>query len=447
MKSTAPVRRLVERYVPARMVNFWCHVMEGAFASFGEELVGGQVFVTLVAALGGSATDLGLLMSVSSFGFLVPFLLAPRLEAVRRKKRLVLALGFVSRLGFPLTVLVLALLARPAPLTCLYTVAVVQLLASVPGSMLTAPWMDLLAETIPHDRLGRLFGFRHVLSSLLALGSAGACWALIKGVAFPLNYELLYLLAFASMAGSLLIFSRVDEIPESVPSPARKRARHYFRELLAALGTDRNYVLQLCHKAMGRLVMVTPFFALAAIQVHGLGKAEIAGLSIAAAAVGKIGGNLVFPFVGERIGAKRLLGLGDVLRTAAALVAMLALSGYWFIGVFFLVGLNSAASTIGSAPFRMQIFPRGKRVGYIALSSVVLWPLGAIAPPIAGLIVYWFGYSVLFGASAATALLALVPLWMCRPRAAGASRDPGDNDGSAPPRCEGADAPGLERRE
>lgn len=49
----SPIRRYAEKYLPAGAVNFWCHVIEGTFASFGEGIVAGAVvFPILAASLG-----------------------------------------------------------------------------------------------------------------------------------------------------------------------------------------------------------------------------------------------------------------------------------------------------------------------------------------------------------------------------------------------------------
>ena len=78
MPIARAIRDRIERRLPPKAANFWCHVTEGAFASFGGAMVGGQLFAVLVAALGGSAATLGALTSIGSFTFLAPLLLAPR---------------------------------------------------------------------------------------------------------------------------------------------------------------------------------------------------------------------------------------------------------------------------------------------------------------------------------------------------------------------------------
>ena len=96
---------------PSRTANFWYHVIEGALATFGGGLADQQFFQVMVLALGGTAATLGGLQSIAAFSVIAPLLLAPRVEAVRRKKHLVLLLGLGQRAPLLLTAGLLALLA------------------------------------------------------------------------------------------------------------------------------------------------------------------------------------------------------------------------------------------------------------------------------------------------------------------------------------------------
>ncbi len=395
----------------SRAANFWCHVTEGALATFGGGLAGPEFFQVLVLALRGTAATLGTLQSIGSFAFIAPLLLAPHLEAARRKKRLVLGLGLGQRLPLLLTAGVLALLATKRPLLCLYAIGLVRLGGGFATSLLVAPWQDLIAETVPIQRVGRLFGFRHFLSSLLQLPSAVACGAVIAAFAFPLNFELLYVFGFGIMMASWWVFSLVEELPEAVAPRKRQPARHYFRDLIAALGSDRNYRRYLYFQGLGRTTSAaTGFLAFAAVRHHGLGMAEVVALAGVLGSAARIGGNLILPFLAERVGPKCMLAACLGLRLAGMLLAALAPTGEVFLATFFVLGLSAAAQTVAGPPFMMRVFPRGKRIGYMTLAKVAVAPLAVAAPVTAGLMMNWVGYRIVFAAAGIIALSALVPL-------------------------------------
>ena len=126
------LRRRMDGWVGAGTGNFWCHVLEGACASFGMELVAsGVVFPVLAAALGASPALVGALGALGGLAFLAPLFVAHRVESVRRKKRLVLVLGIGQRLPFLVIPVLLFFVAESAPRACLLSIALVNLTAAM----------------------------------------------------------------------------------------------------------------------------------------------------------------------------------------------------------------------------------------------------------------------------------------------------------------------------
>jgi MFS family permease len=417
------------RTIPAkpdtRNLNFWLHVSEGTLATFSMEIVSlGVVLPVLAGALGASPSALGVVTSIAGFASLGPLLLAPRMEAVRRKKILVLLIGAGMR--FPLLVVALALwlLAASAPTLCLGLIAVSYLAIMLAVNVNAPPWMDLLAETIDESLLGRLMGYRHGLSGVISFFLAGpVCAAVIAAFAFPGNYVLLYVVAFAAGFLSWLLFSLVDEIPGHVRPNDRKSTRIYFRDLLGSVAKDRDYRWLLLYRGISRFAFAAmPFFTLAAVRTYGIGEATAAGVFIPALAAGKIGGNFLFGRVSHRTGHNIILGAGAAVLAAAALLAAFAPSGEWYVAVLFLWGLGSAGRTVSDVPFMTAVAPRGRRVGYISLLMVAVTPFAVTAPLVAGNVMETFGHAPLFLGTAACLLLALWPLSLVRPNRP--ARDP-----------------------
>jgi MFS family permease len=412
------LRGRAEKYLPAGTANFWCHVIEGVFASFGGEICAAGVLLPLLAGrVGASPATLGLLTSLGGLAFIAPLLIAPRLEAARRKKRLVLLLGVGQRLPLLIIAGLLLLLGLSSPLACLICIAAVNLMTGLVVSVLVPPWMDLLARTVPENRQGRLFGFRGGISSTMGLFAGGASAAILAMVAFPTNYATLYIAGFVSMAISWLIFSMVDEVPAEGAPLARPRTREYFRGLLAAMRSDFAYRKLLLYQSLSRLGgAVGPFYAYVALTRHGMSPAFVAGTFITASCAARIIGNFSLPFLSERIGNRRVLVLAVLAHVAAALVAALAPSGQWFAVVAFMGGLGMAAQTVSGMPFMMSVVPRGKMVGYKTIGMAAMAPVGIIAAPLAGILMQVAGGRALFAVAACVILCALLPLGRCRPK-------------------------------
>jgi len=408
--------------------NFWLHVGEGSLATLSGELVSmGVVLPVLADALGASPSTLGLVTSVAGFASLGPLIFASRMEAVRRKKRLVLFIGAWMRLPLLVIVLSLWLFGRSEPGMCLALIALSYLAAMLATNVNAPPWMDLLAETIPECRLGRLMGYRHGVSAAIGLFLAGPLTGtLIAAFAFPGNYIALYLAAFCAGLVSWLIFSLVDEVPEHVQPNGRQRTREYLGGLVRAARRDRGYRNLLVYKAVSQAgYAAMPFFTLAAVRVYGIDEAVAAGSFIAAGAAGRIGGNFAFARLSDRAGHRRVLALGALLLAAAALLAAFAPSGMSYVGVLFLWGLGMAARSVSDVPFVTALAPRGRRVGYISLMMVVITPMAVAAPLAAGNVMQTFGHTTLFVGTAVCLVLALRPLSLAQP-----ARNTGDLDPS-----------------
>jgi len=397
--------------------NFWRHVAEGALASFGGVMVAGQVvFSVLATAMGATPLVLGLLISLGRLSFVSPLFAAPAVAATRRKRRLILLLGIAQRLPLLLAAGVLLALARRAPLPCLVVLAALTLCRNIAASLVGPAWLDLIAHTVPRDRLGRLFGFRQSLSAAMGLVAGPACAAIIAAVAFPRNYATLYVAGFVAMAASWLIFSTVDEVPAAAAVPQRAPARRYFRDLLPALRHDKALRYYLLFRIFVRIsAAVRPFYWASHVSRFGVDPGFVAGAYLVSSSVARILGNALYPFLAERVGYKRVLASGALLRAAGALLAALAPSSGYFVAAYFLDGVSMAANQSSGSPFVIALAPARQRVGYATLLTVVLALVGVVALPLAGLAMQAAGHAPLFACTAALLLLSLVPLARSNP--------------------------------
>jgi len=418
MASPQSIRRkAVKRFGPQK-VNFWCHVVEGALYQVGIGFVSGAEVLPLlvVTRLGASNMTLGLLNTLVGTACIVPLLFAHRMEAVRRKKKLVLLLGVADRLPYLVIAAVLMLFAVSAPGVCLVAIALCMWAGAMAMNATFPPWTDLLAETIPHDRTGRLFGYGTFFSSLAGLATGPACAAVIATLAFPGNYAVLYLACFTALTLSWLIFALVDEVPEEIAPPQRQPAGDYLRDLLANLRRDRNYRMYLFYGGLKRAAFAAgPFYAVAAAVYQGMSAALVVVSLMVARRLATMIAALAGPFLAERVSHKRIMQVGTLLGGLAALMAAFAPAGAWalYVGAIFLGSLGGAAAGVSSMAFALRIYPRGRRVGYSTFSMVALTPVAMVAAPMAGWLMDKVGHTVLFSLAAAATLCALLPLGRC----------------------------------
>ena len=403
-----------------RRANFWYHVAEGAFWSFGESLVSRAEVLPVLAVtmLGVSNAQLGLLNTAVGFAFLAPLLVAHRMEAARRKKRLILLIGLPIRLPKLVTVMALVLLGARHPQMCFLVIALCVLVNSAFVTISIPPWMDLIAETVEPGRVGRMFGYRTSISSVLGAAAGPACALIIARLAFPWDYSALYTISLISLTVSWVLFTRVDEMPDHVKPRERQPARHYFRELMAAIRSDRNYRRFLAYRSLTRVRMAAaPFLATAAVLYHGMGAAIVIGTFIVVRRIGAVVGTLTGPWLAERVTHRRVIQIGGLLTAAAALGAGFAPLGAWwpYVAAIFLGSVGESAEAVSATAFALRIYPRGRRVGYTTMSIVALAPLALVAGPAAGWVMDRWGHALLFYGVAVTIVLSLLPVQLCRP--------------------------------
>jgi len=411
------IRNRLDASLGKHRANFWCHVVEGSFASLGGSLVAGGGFVAaLVVALGFDPKQLGYLLAVPGVAVLAQILTAPHMEAVRRKRRLVLLLGIGQRVPLLLTGIALLLLGRRTPLFCLLVLAASQLVISLSVNLLFPVWIDLLAETIPIEKTSRVFGFRSAISAALGIAAAGVAGLILKTLGFPTGYALLYLAAFALMTVSWLIFALVNEMPQTDTPVKRQPAHHYFRDLLVALREDVNYRYYLAFEGLRKMGVVGgAFYGMVAIKYLGMDPALVVVLFMVAQRTAAVAGNATIPFVVERVGIRPVLAAGIGLSAAASLSASLAPSGYWLVPIVFLSGLAGSTLSAAGTPFVMRLYPSGRRIGYITLTRIVLLPVLILTAPVAGWAIQEFGHPHFYWCSAAIVLAGILPLMHCKP--------------------------------
>jgi len=90
-------------------------------------------------------------------------------------------------------------------------------------------------------------------------------------------------------------------------------------------------------------------------------------------------------------------------------------AGALFVGAVFLGSLGGSVEMVTRWALSLRIYPRGRRVGYTALSMAALTPAAIIAAPAAGWVMDVWGHTALFCLAAIVMAASLLPLHWCRP--------------------------------
>jgi MFS family permease len=174
---------------------------------------------------------------------------------------------------------------------------------------------------------------------------------------------------------------------------------------------------------------VLPFYTVYAKRVLEVPEDTVGTYLIAFAGASTIS-NLVAGQLADRHGNRLLMRLAAATSAAlplfALLVAALARNGLngtlAYATVFIMVGTHRATIVIGGSNYTLDIAPAALRPTYVGLSYGVTG-LALFLSPLAGVLVDWLGFDVLFGLAAACGVVATaLSLRLVEPRRSGTLR-------------------------
>ena len=243
--SLQPSRGAVEQPEPGSHLrhNFTVNLLNSSFLTFGTSLISSGVILPLfISNLSSSKMLIGLLMTISFAGWLVPQLftapLVARFHSI--KKFLVPAVLLAERL--PLLLLGPAmLLLLPAHPQWALVVFFVLLAWNYFGSGFTAVGVqELYARIIPVDKRGRLSGITGAIGIGLALSGIAVNRTVLDKLAFPYGYAILFCLAGVSGLIAWFWLLKIREpVDQELPTP--EGFRSFFKKIPGVLAQDRNF--------------------------------------------------------------------------------------------------------------------------------------------------------------------------------------------------------------
>jgi MFS family permease len=345
---------------------------------------------------------LGLIAAVRSGGFLLPpILVGGLIERLQRKKPYVVATTVMERLPYLVLAVATPLLAGSHPTALLWLFFAMIGLGMLFGGSGTPAWLDLLARMLPGDWRGRFFGLSAAVGGLLGVAGSAAAAEILHRFAWPAGFALCYACTFACLVVSFVFICLGREPASAAPTTTRRSATGgYWRRLPGVLRGDRNFGRYLVAVALITMAgMAASFYTVDAKRSLHLSDAG-AGLYTVVLLAASTVGNVLWGYVGDHYGHKRVVEGGAICTALAALLALIARQAPWgtagYGAVFFLVGLASSAIMLASFTFIVDFAPAEQRPTYIGLATVAQAPFAFGAPLLGGVIADHAGYPAVF---------------------------------------------------
>jgi MFS family permease len=280
-------------------------------------------------------------------------------------------------------------------------------------------WLDLIGRVYPPDRRGRHIAVWQVLTALCGLG-AGALVGLIlseRGPAYPYNYALIF-----AAGGIALLFSLAGllRVRETTPLAHEQTTALPWRDLIPHVIAlwRRDPLLRrvaLARVAFSLSAMAHPFFVLYATEVLALPPQTI-GLFIAVQTVGALLTSVLMGRLADRHGPQLALQVGVLIVLSAPILALILVFvslpaghplAYVYAWIYVCIGVAGNLIMMGFMNYVLEIAPPDRRPFYFGTANFVN-SVGMLGPAIAGWLLTWATYPVLFAVSLGFGLITVL---------------------------------------
>jgi MFS family permease len=374
------------------------------------------VLPTFVSRLTDSEVAIGLVSAIGTSGWFLPQLLvASYIQSRPRKLPVYVFAAYLRGVSLLLMIPIIYVLAGSLPIVALGGFIFGYALYSFSAGLSGPVFLDVVAKTVPGNRLGAFFGHRQFWGGLGAIVSGMLVRFILsdQGPAFPVSYCLLFALALTAFAPGWALFATIYEPPGKV-----ERAQpllSFLRSAPAVVREHRAYRLLLISRLLtGCTSIALPFYIIYCRRFLAVPE-EAVGTYLAIQMLGSVVLIPVWAFLNDRRGPRTLLVAVASLSLAVPSLALLAvlLSGApglargIFGAVFFPVAAAAGGSFMGYTNYLFAIAPETRRPLYIGVQNT-LFAVTAFLPLLGGVVVGLASFQAVFVVAAVMGLLGLI---------------------------------------
>ncbi len=398
--------------------NFATMGFDLALFSLGLSFTSTSVVMPLfVRHLTSSNVALGAIPAVAAAcGSIPPLFVARYTQRLHRKKPFILGWTTLERAPYLALAILTPLLYATNPGLLLLAFFALTAVGYLAGGITLGAWLDLIARMLPDNWRGRFFGIFLALGGLVSIAGGGAATTLLGHFGWPNGFALCFAVTFSCYVVSFLsLLGGREPLPPQAEVVSPTVTPTLSVRLMVLLRADRNFARYLV--ANGLLTtagVAAAFYIVAATRWFALSDAQ-ASLYGVVLLVSTTIGNIVWGYVGDHAGHKRVVEAGAVATGAAALLAVLASEPHWgplgFALVFVLTGVGTSALQLAALTIASDFASDGERPTYIGVASTARAPFAVIPPLIGGLLADGLGYSTVFLVSVAAAAVGGALVW------------------------------------
>jgi hypothetical protein len=399
---------------------YFLGVFNGVLFAMGGAFVDpSTVLPAFVSRLTDSAAVVGLIPAIGLGGWYLPQLAAasyvhswPRKQRLYRVGTVLRASGWFAVIG---AVLVLGGRHPGLALGCFM---IGYSLSAFSGGLSGIAFLEIVAKTVPPNRLGSFFGHRQFWGGL----GGAACGLLVRQIlasqrlAFPTNYALLFAIAVGCFVPAWIAFCSVRE-----PAGPVEEARPFLETLRrapACIHEDATFRRLLWGRMLlGAAGIAFPFYIVYCRRWLQVPEAAV-GTYLSAQMIGSMVVVPLWARLNDRSGPRRLLMAVAGLSLTVPLIALLTsflppgqgVSHWAFAAVFFALGATGGGSFIGFTNYLFAIAPEERRATYMGTLNTC-FAFTAFLPMLGGVLVEYASFQALFGLATGFSVVGAAAVW------------------------------------
>lgn len=391
-----------ERFVSAHVRrNFVALALDLGFFGLGMSFAStSTILPALAERLGAPNLIIGCFPSLFVLGRALPAVFSARvIESLPRKLPFVLTYTLWERLPWLALAAAVFALAESSPEVVLALLVGTVVMVSLVGGSLGPAWMDLVGKLIPTLYRGRFFAVAGAFATGLGLLGAVASGYFLRYHQFPAGYALCLTATFLCLMASFASMAAVREPAVGSSGPPVPFRVHLAR-LPRILRANPPFAWFLVAQALRVLGMMgAGFYTVNALRFLGAEEWNVASFTFALLGAQAAGG-LALGVLADRQGHRASLLLGVCSIGGASLLALVSGDLLLYHGVFLLLGVGMAATSVSAQNLVLELAGRAERPTYVGLTSTAQAPFALLAPLVAAVLADGIGLRAVFAAAA-----------------------------------------------
>jgi len=351
--------------------NYTLHAVEGSLYFAGLCFVAFEtVLPQMIKSMGGSTWMITIAPVLVTVGCAIPSMFtAEFIDRLPLKKPIIAVTGFLQRIPFLIAGLLLLAAAWLPGSLVIWALLAAPLCSGLAAGVTLPAWFDLVARTVPVERMTSLYAIRYAFGALAGIVIGWLVNVILQHWPDHIGYGLLFICAAAMLFLSYYYFMKIREPAAPEANVSRHQPAEY-REVIS----DRNIQLFL----LCRFFSCGSFIGLSFIPIHVLKTLNLPqnwlGYFVIAVICGAISGNLFASFWSRHNNCRSGLFIAISGYIVTFTCCLFTFNGEMALASFFLLGFsrdcwNSFISTLTTA-----LPPRRLRMKSIALVSTLYAP-------------------------------------------------------------------------